>query len=295
MKNYFMISPTKLDLSLSHLRGCPNRLVQTLCESLKKQGQLRPIVVTENNGRYILIDGFKRQKASMIIGLANLSAQLLSCTSTRAKGLIYQLNRNHGFTYIEECLLIQELVEKDGLTQADVGIMLERHKSWVSRRLSMLSRLDQGIIKDIQLGLLPPGSGRLLARLPQRNQSDLSAAIIRDRLNLNESKRLVDLWFKADTSEGKQFVVKSSLKALELSEKKRHEQYDPRIPAYAKSWYTSIRRLKTNANELKQKSQDALQLMNMEDSQFLHECLTTAKQTCLEAFDIAYQILEKGK
>jgi len=47
-----------------------------------------------------------------------------------------------------EALVVWELLEIEGLNQVEAADLLERHKSWVCRRLSMIRSLAPEIIHD---------------------------------------------------------------------------------------------------------------------------------------------------
>ena len=117
---------------------------------------------------------------------------------------------------IQEAMLVRELIDTDGLTQTEAAGLLERHKSWVNRRLLMIRRLAPEIIEDLKLELLPPGSGPTLARLPPCNQSDFSATIQIHQLSATEIRNLADLWCMAKDQDTKQFLLKSPEEALDI-------------------------------------------------------------------------------
>jgi len=292
-KKFTMITPNKLDLSLAHLRQCSESSIKHMVSSLEKCGQLNPIIAAGDEQRIILVDGFKRHQASVIIGMDKLNAQLLPLSKVNMKAYIYLLNHNEGFSFIEECLLIHELVEKDGLTQTEVSSLLERHKSWVSRRLNIYRNLNSKVVEDIRAGLIPSGSGRSLAELPQCNQVDFSAAILRDDLKVNEIKQLVNLWKKADSPESKRFVVEKSRKALELSQIDYVEKIDPRMPQSVRGWYKAVCNLRKNALILKQQSMKQFGAMSMETETILYQALEKTDKEAQEAISCAYASFQK--
>ena len=292
-KKFTMVTPNQLDLSLAHLRQCSESSIKKMVSSLEKCGQLNPIIAAGDEKNFILVDGFKRQQAAVIIGMDKLSTQVLPLSKVNMKAYIYLLNRNDGFSFIEECLLIHELVEKDGLTQTEISVMLERHKSWVSRRLNIYRNLNSKVIDDIRTGLIPSGSGRSLAQLPQCNQVDFSAAILRDNLKVNEIKRLVNLWKKADSPESKRFVVEKSRKALELSQMDYVEKIDPRMPQSVRGLYKAVCNLRKNALILKQQSMKGFGAMNMEIETILYQALEKTDKESQEAISCAYASLQK--
>lgn len=248
------ISLSKLDLSLAHLRQCPERMIKEMISSLEKRGQINPVIVAGDSKHMTLVDGFKRYQAFKAMDIKTILVRILPISGANMKAHLYILNQSNGFSFIEECLLIRELIRKEGLMQKDVGLILQHHKSWVSRRYSIICNLDKQLVEDIRVGLIPSGSGQILARLPQNNQVDLSAAIQRDSLKINEIKRLIDLWFKTDDPEFRKFLINSSKEALKLSTTAPIEKIDQRIPEFARGFYKSVIKLKKSATLLKNKS-----------------------------------------
>ena len=96
---------------------------------------------------------------------------------------------------IEEGLVLRELVGV-GLTQVQIAALLERHKSWVSRRIGLIERLHPELFEAIRLGLLHPGVTRRLLALPPGNQLLVAATVQQARLGPRDTERLVSLWQK---------------------------------------------------------------------------------------------------
>jgi len=159
-----------------------------MAASLKARGQLTPIIITEKVP--VVVDGFKRIQAARDLGMDSLKATCLSADPIRAKAMMYLMNRSGSFSMIQEGLLVRELVDTHGISQTDAAAMLERHKSWVNRRLLMIRRLAPEIIEDLKLELLPPGSAPTLARLQPCNQPEFSMAIQTHRLSAKQVSHL---------------------------------------------------------------------------------------------------------
>ena len=294
-KHSIRISFSKLDLRFRSLRRVPESSVQHIAGSLKRHGQLTPVVVAQEEGAYVLIDGFKRGRASEMLGLGDLEAVVISCSGASMKAQMYLLNRQHGFTLIEEGLLVRELVDKDGLLQVEAAVMLERHKSWVSRRLEMIRRLAPQIVEDIQVGLIPPGSARALARLPACNQADFSSVIQQHRLQAGESRQLIDLWCKIKDPETRAFLMSSPREALELAGRDDGAAFDPRIPLSASRWLKTVRMLERVAAVLRRHSSQGLEPLTDIAVGLLSAHLVRAEAECRDAFDIAERALRKEK
>lgn len=210
------VRPNELDLSLGFLRPVHAGAQSKMMDSLIKYGQLTPVVAIEDNERMILIDGFKRHRCAKQLSMEDLRVTPLKKGMAEAKALIYLLNRAVGFSMITEALLIRELVEVEGLNQVETAILLERHKSWVSRRLAMIRNLAPEIVDDIKLNLIPAGVGPSLARLPRDNQSDFSSTIQQHGLKSREVNRMVDLWCKSKDPEVRRCLLQSPRESLKI-------------------------------------------------------------------------------
>jgi ParB/RepB/Spo0J family partition protein len=259
---------------------------------MEKQGQLTPIVVADDGSRFIVIDGFKRQRAAEIIGLGTLMVVVVRGEQALMKAHMYLLNRKSGFSTVEEGMLIRELVEKDGLSQAEVAAILDRHKSWVSRRLEMIRMLSGQIVEDLKLGLIPPGSAKALARLPQSIQADFSAIIQTHMLQAKESNTLIDLWCKAKEPQSRDFLIKFPKKALELAlGKDTEEECDPRVPAKAHGWFRAVRCLERVAALLRLKSKYEIGTVDDAVHTLLTKTLDKAENECWKALALARQAI----
>ena len=69
---------------------------------------------------------------------------------------------------------------------AEGAELLDRHKSWVCRRLALLERLDVSLRDDLQLGLLGPTAARALTALPAGNQIEVLSCVRREKLTGQE-------------------------------------------------------------------------------------------------------------
>lgn len=166
-----------------------------MVRSIGKYGQLSPVVVgPQEKGFYELVDGFKRLYACRELGQARLRARVLAMGPRGLKAAVIHLNWAHkSIGDLEEALVLQSLYREDGLTQQEIGLLLGRHKSWVSRRISLIERLCDEAVDHLRLGLVGASIGRELARLPRGNQEAALAVILKYRFTYREAERLVTL------------------------------------------------------------------------------------------------------
>lgn len=162
-----------------------------MMKSIQKYGQMTPVVCVRADGGYELIDGFKRLRAGRRMNKPALRAKTVQMSARACKAAIIQLNVGKSITEIEEALVLRSLHREDGLMLTEIAALLGRHKSWASRRLSLIERLSEDIQEDIRLGLFSASVGRELAKLPRGNQRDAANAVIKHRLSIRELEKLV--------------------------------------------------------------------------------------------------------
>jgi len=215
----------QFDLRLGFLRPVHAGAQKKMTASLVKHGQLTAVVAVEEGGCHILIDGFKRHRCACELGMNTLNVTVLKKSCAEAKALLYLLNRPDGFSTIMQALLVWELVEIEGLNQVEAAGLLERHKSWVCRRLAMIRSLAPEIIHDIKLELLPAGVGSSLARLQPATQAEFSLAIQKHNLKTREVNRLVDLWCKTADPGARRHLLESPRQALKDLSRDKENYY----------------------------------------------------------------------
>ena len=192
---------------------------RAMARSLKRYGQLSPVVVCRRQERYELIDGFKRLGAARhLVEMECLSARLMEADERSAKAAIYGLNRAGGRTReLEEAWIIHALVREDGMSQVEVAELLGRHKSWVCRRLALIERLGSKARDDLRVGLLSPTAARQIVRLPQGNQGEVLDAVRREALSGAELAGIVDLWLGGANPGQQQYILMHPREALSQS------------------------------------------------------------------------------
>ena len=199
--------------------------------SLRRYGQMSPLVVFRWQGRYELIDGFKRLAAARLVReLSALCARVIEADERSAKAAIYSLNRVSGKpSELEEAWIVHALVREDGLPQVEVAELLGRHKSWVCRRLALIEKLGEAAKDDLKVGLLSPTCARQLVRLPAGNQEELLAVIRREALTVHEVAGVVDLLQRTPSRALQQYVLDAPREALTQADGLCLPSRDPRL------------------------------------------------------------------
>jgi ParB-like chromosome segregation protein Spo0J len=206
---------------------------QAMAQSLRRYGQISPLVVWPDGGAWVLLDGFKRlEAAKQVPGFDTLGARSIDADPKAAKAAIYGLNRlTHRVHVLEEAWIVWALVRDDHLTQYEAAQLLGHDKSWISRRLALVEKLCPAARDDLSLGLLNPSMARELARLPTGNQEELLVAARRDGLATTELRQVVDLLLGCATHEQREYVLLKPREAIRAAAGGVTRSYDPRLSA----------------------------------------------------------------
>lgn len=204
---------------------------EAMARSLRRYGQISPIVVCLRQERAEVIDGFKRLAAARTCpGLPRLTARSVEVDERGAKAAIYGLNCVGRRTQeLEEAWIVSALVREDGLSQMEAAELLGRHKSWVCRRLALLEKLGPEAREDLRMGLLSPTAARQLTRLPAGNQPELLAVARRESLGAGELRGVVDLLLSSAGRQKEEYVLAKPREALRQVRDIVPPSWDPRL------------------------------------------------------------------
>ena len=202
---------------------------EAMAGSLRRWGQLSPVVACVRDEALELLDGFKRWSAARQIAGMTLSVRVLNVDEPTAKAAILGLNRDQRpVRELEEAWVVQGLVRDDGMTQVEAAHLLGRHKSWVCRRLGLLEKLCVAVKEDLRLGLVGPYLARELTRLPAGNQEALLALARCATLTTPEVSGVIDL-LQGASEEQAAFVLAKPREALALAHGMPVALKDPRL------------------------------------------------------------------
>lgn len=165
--------------------------LETLTNSIRRQGVVQPIVVREVDGNYQLIAGERRWHAAQRAGLEKIPAIIkdVSDQEAAAIALIENLQRED-LNPLEEAQAFANLVEKFDLTHQEVGDIVSRSRTAVSNSLRLLT-LSVPVKELLQQGQLEMGHARALLALREAEQIDGARLIVKRQLSVRAAEALV--------------------------------------------------------------------------------------------------------
>jgi len=184
----------QIDRRFASLRLVSPTEIRRVRASIEREGIRAPVLVSSavQAQRWVLLDGFKRVRVAEEFELASVWAQAVALDVAQSKAAIVHCNQAQpGLSEVEEGWIVHSLCREHDLTQAAVGRLLGRDKSWVCRRLKLAEGLEGALQDDLRLGLLSSSAARELARLPRGNQLRAAQAVREHQLTSRQTAHLV--------------------------------------------------------------------------------------------------------
>lgn len=214
-----------LDLRYAHTRIRRLEALLPLMRSVEQWGQLRPVsVVPSDPPCHVLVDGYRRVEALRRCGKDMVLAEVWSCGEREALLALLMREQDRRWEALEEASVIRELHERHELSQESIARLLGKDKSWVCRRLSLLSALPEQVLESVRNGHLSPwAAGRVLAPLARANPEHataLSRVLSQEPLSTRELWEFFHHYQKANRKQRQNMVLNPVLflKALRAKE-----------------------------------------------------------------------------
>ena len=167
--------------------------IAELADSIKAQGVIQPILVRPvENGRYEIIAGERRWRASQLAGLSQVPVVIRSVPdkSALAMALIENIQRED-LNPLEEANGIQRLIDEFDMTHDVAAQAVGRSRSAVTNLLRLLN-LSRAVQDMLMQGTLEMGHARALLAVNPARQAELAHQIVSRGLSVREVEQLVN-------------------------------------------------------------------------------------------------------
>jgi ParB/RepB/Spo0J family partition protein len=230
------------DLSLAGMRIINPDWVLRVQNSMWLHGQLQPVVAREHEGRFMLLDGYKRYYSAVELMMETLQCQVLDIDLQQAKLMILSYNRPHQSMEVwEEAMVLEDLLKTHNLNQQSLSRLTGYSRAWVSRRLSLIGKIDDEVASEIRMGTITSSQARVLVKLPRGNQADVARVITQWHLSSRQSSALVDAFLEAKGEDTRQYILSHPELVLEEKEPEVPEEVDDdRLSRYGNDLMNSM-------------------------------------------------------
>lgn len=175
--------------------------IKQLANSIRRDGQWNPIIVRQRSEKYELIAGECRLRAFKKLGLTTIKARVLNMDDDEAHLLALKTNlMRRDLNPVEEACGIRNLIDV-GLSIKKIAKDLNKSQHWVHNRLKLAENGTEGLQNAVITRTIPLTYAIIISDLSEGLQGPAVDKIVKDRLNLIEVKKLVNLLKTARTAE----------------------------------------------------------------------------------------------
>lgn len=185
--------------------------LRELADSIKKYGLLQPIIVSRDLdlGKYIVIAGERRYRASIIAGMNTIRALIRSRDDKLEVALIENLQRKD-LNKIEEANAIKRIMDEKKYTQEKVAEILSKSRPYIANSLRLL-KLSPNVQRALIDEKISDAHARVLAGIKEETEKQrLLEKIINEKLSVREAEQ-----FSRTLKEKKDIFLISALEELE--------------------------------------------------------------------------------
>ena len=161
------------------------KALKELAVSIKEHGVIQPIIVRNVNGKYEIIAGERRYKASALAGLTRIPAIIrdLDDKESSKVALLENLQRKN-LNPIEEARTYQKILEIDQMTQEELAKTMGKSQSSVANKLRLLSLPDEVQDALLKEQISERHARALLNVTDAKKQSELLKKVINNKMTV---------------------------------------------------------------------------------------------------------------
>ncbi len=219
-RNYFLCPIEKIRPNPHQPRKqfAPEK-IEELAASIREQGIIQPLVVTQKEGSYEIIAGERRWRAAQKAGLHELPVVIREASDEAVMELALIENiQREDLNAIEEAQAYRALVDQFGISQEDVARRVGKNRTTITNALRLL-RLPADIQQDVVEERISMGHARALLGL--ENELLLQKArheILQRHLSVRATEELVNRLKRGPKSEAAKPARQPDLLMVALEE-----------------------------------------------------------------------------
>jgi len=169
------------------------KALKELAASIKEHGVIQPIIVRNVNGKYEIIAGERRYKASALAGKTTIPAIVKNLDDKESSkvALLENLQRKN-LNPIEEAKTYQKILELDEMTQEELAKTMGKSQSAISNKMRLLQlteEVQQAVLKEE----ISERHARTLLRVTDsKKQIEMLKKVIAEKINVRDLEKMID-------------------------------------------------------------------------------------------------------
>lgn len=161
-----------------------------LADSIRKYGVIQPIVVRPVNGRYEIIAGERRFKASKIADKTTIPAIIVNLTDKVAEEIALLENvQRQQLSPIEEAVSYKRILDMGYITKEELSNKIGKSQSAITKKIRLLN-LDDQVQEYLLNNKISERHARSLLRIDDKEkQVEMLHRIVNERLTVKKTDR----------------------------------------------------------------------------------------------------------
>lgn len=163
------------------------KALKELAVSIKEHGVIQPIIVRNVNGKYEIIAGERRYKASALAGMTKIPAIIRNLDDKESSkvALLENLQRKN-LNPIEEARTYQKILEIDQMTQEELAKTMGKSQSAVANKIRLLSLPDEVQSALLKEQISERHARSLLNITDPKKQKDMLKKVIDNKMSVRQ-------------------------------------------------------------------------------------------------------------
>ena len=178
-----------------------------LLASISERGIEEPLCGVDTPQSRVLLDGFRRNRCAMQLGIECVPYVSWGEDAVQGIASLLSARRQRTLTILEQARFVDELLNTQEMTLADVAELLSRSKAWVSTRRNLLQAMSPAIQQILFRGAFPVYSYmatlRPFMRMNDVDPQDIDSfvqAVAGTKLSVREIELLAHGYFRGTAS-----------------------------------------------------------------------------------------------
>ena len=218
-----------LDHRYDHTRIISSRAVDRLAISIRKYGQITPILVMSgSHPQFTLIDGYLRTQAIHRLGRDTINAHVWNGSEIDALIHVLARTQDRNWESLEQAALIRELDQNHQLSQEKIAAILGKDQSWVARRLMLINELPEDVLALVRKGDISCWSAERvlapMARAIPSHASTLAEYLKTNPMSTRELSGFFDHYRKSNRNVREKMVLAPGLFVKTLVNREAEQQ-----------------------------------------------------------------------
>lgn len=203
------------------------KALKELALSIREHGVIQPIIVRNvSNGKYEIIAGERRYKASALAGLTKIPALIRNLDDKESSkvALLENLQRRN-LNPVEEARTLQKILELDQMTQEELAKSMGKSQSSVANKLRLLNLPDE-VLDALLKEQISERHARALLNVPDsKKQKEFLKKIINNKLSVRVLEEEIAAAFPkgGDVPASSSFLEQTPIKPANITEEKTEE------------------------------------------------------------------------